>query len=106
MTNRTKYLASALLLALAGSACAQEASPAPAPTPPGGECSYEDILAFELKEDAYDLPAGYTICLHIDQVRDTPTPANPTGEVPISGIDNPIDCGEGFHLEDDICLMD
>lgn len=41
---------------------------------PTMECGYEDVLAFSLKEDAYDLSAGYTICIHIDQVRDTPTP--------------------------------
>ncbi len=26
--------------------------------------------------------------------------------VPISGFDNPVECGSGFHLVDDVCLMD
>jgi len=43
------------------------------------ECGYEDVLAFELKEDAFDLPKGYTVCLHIDQAHDQPTPENPEG---------------------------
>ena len=43
-----------------------------APLPP--ECEYSDELPFELKEDSFDLPEGYTICIHIDQVLDAPTP--------------------------------
>ena len=40
-------------------------------------CGYSDVLALELTEAAYDLPAGYTVCVHVDQVRDLPRPTNP-----------------------------
>jgi len=43
------------------------------------ECQYEDMLAFELKDPAYDLPAGYTVCVHIDEAHDLPQPGEVNG---------------------------
>jgi len=69
-----KVLAAGVLVALTG--CGGGAKAADGPK---FECGYEDVLAFELKEAAYDLPQGYTVCLHIDQAHDQPTPENPEG---------------------------
>ena len=43
--------------------------------PEDNPCGFEDVLAFELMDPAYDLPAGHVVCIHIDQARES-TPEN------------------------------
>lgn len=42
--------------------------------PETADCTYEDMLPYELQVDAYGHEAGDVLCLHVDIVNDAPTP--------------------------------